>query len=253
MLVYVLLGTTPWAGNGAVCHESECDKYRQRPAKPILKDSDLSGFYFSECFSIREGWDQIARWMMKSANLSPLVDEFEFVQESWYSVPIEELNNRGNIEIRNKLDKTGWFSLTVRRIALSTEKAALSWLQTAFRFNYFSNYSGDLFEERSYTGRKIGDKCYIFREDKTMESGVDIHGNPVSLPSFETLTRSDKTLYFVKNNNAVMLHIHHTKDKEVPASWIESLAETICSRIKGHGHDDDHNDDGHDHDDNCGK
>jgi hypothetical protein len=204
-----------------------CYSIEFKSAKAILNSSDLPGFHFGGCNSRTESWSDRNLDKLEGSNLGLSKNTFDIAEENWYSEPLKVINNPRDKRTRDKLGENGYSVVKVERCILASEKDAQNWLKMAFIVNFFSSFSGKLFEERTYTGKKIGDKCYIFRDDKIIE------GSSGSEADLMRTDRDRKSLYFVKNNTAVALYVFQAggKTKEVSASWIETLAEIICSRL----------------------
>ncbi|GEM_PF-5853082 len=203
------------------------DAPKEKSANPILNSGDLPGYYFNKCTSEIGTWEIWSRDRIKGSKDEPSVNKFEIISESWFSIPLDTLYKQSN---RVPFVRIGYFVVTVKKYVLPSHEDALKWLKTAFRVNYFVVYSGDYFEEGSYTGEKIGDVCCLFRSDK-----IAAQTKSERKQAWERGTKSNKTLYFVKNNTAVALYVHYVTgsegDKEVQASFVENIAKTICSRL----------------------
>jgi len=220
LIIFIILAAIPFTLQTAASP-------KEKSANPILNNGDLPGYYFSKCTSEIGTWEIWSKDRIKGSKDEPSVNKFEIIKESWVSIPLDILDKQSN-----KLPsvRKGYFVVSVKRYTLPSHEDALKWLKTAFRVNYFVVYSGDYFEEGSFTGEKIGDVCYLFRTDK-----IAAQTKSERKLAWERGTKSNKTLYFVKNNTAVNLYVHYVigdeGDKEVPASFVENLAKIICSRL----------------------
>jgi len=220
LIIFIILAAIPFTLQTAASP-------KEKSANPILNSGDLPGYYFNKCTSEIGTWEIWSKDRIKSSKDEPSVNKFEVIYESWFSEPLDQVYKSG---FKKPSERNGYFTVSVKRYILPSHEDALKWLKTAFRVNYFVVYSGDYFEEGSYTGEKIGDVCYLFRTDKTAAQTKSERKL-----AWERATKSNKTLYFVKNNTAVALYVHYVTgsegDKEVPASFVENLAKTICSRL----------------------
>jgi len=208
--------------SGLLIEKTACFSTEFKQAKALLNASDLSGFYFGGCDSRTESFSDRQLRKLEGSNLQLSKNLFDVIEERWYSEPTKMIFDK---KAGDKLKENGYFVVVIKRCVFSSEKDAQNWLQMAFVVNFFSSFSGKLFEERTYTGKKIGDKCFVFRDDKTFSG---------SNGSESDLMKGNKSLYFVKNNTAVALYMFHTGGKVrqvVSVSQIENLAETICSRL----------------------